>query len=980
MASDGSLKFDTKIDESGFRKGLSGLESAGSRTMKGISTATKVVGTALLGIGVAATKVGMDFEEGMSRVGAVSGATDSELKLLTNSAKELGRTTVFSATEASQGMEYLAMAGFKTTEIIDAMPGVLNAAAAGNVDLGRAADITSNVLSGFNLAADQSNRVADVMTKTFTSSNTTMESLGDTMKYVAPIANAAGFSLEEMAAAAGIMGDAGIQGSQAGMTLRNTILRLADPPKEAADALDQLGVSVLDASGEMKPFPDIIRDLDGATQGMTKAQKTAIMSQIAGTQAASGLMAVIDQGGDSLEAFTKELENAAGTAEEIAAKQLDNLAGDVKLLQSALEGAGIAIYENFSGALRGSVQFLTEYISQIAFVIDTIEDFEQAVISVGAILGMMFADAIQGMAEAVPQVLTVVEQFLNSFLAGIANAKGPLVDAAVGIIFSILEMYASVIPAFLDTGMQLISELMSGIAMAMPEIFQIIDDMITSILEMLITNLPIFIETGSFLIYSLVEGIVEALPELINTSIELLEVVLLTITENLPRLLEAGVMLISALIEGFVIAFPSLMIMGMEILLALVEAIMINLPLIMESAMSIMETFITTLVELFPELMILAMDLIMALVSGINESIELLVDAAILIIESLSAFISENLPMILDAALEIILAVIEGIVSNVESLVDAAVTIIDSLVAFILDNLPLVIDAALQIMIAIMDGLLDNIDLIINATITIIMALIEGIITMLPAIMNAAIQIIISLVNGLLNNMPQVVSAIIQIITSLIGAVVRMLPQILALGIQLIGELAIGIAKSVATVVNAGLNIIKSVFAAMKGALSGAVQIGTDLVKGIWNGINDVTGWILGKIRGFGSSVMKGIKNIFGIKSPSQLMRDEVGKNLVLGIGVGFESNAPQVQKDMQNEFDNLSSKLSSAVNMERSLVLQGASSNNEARRVVASEDHSDHSDNSTSITGNTFVIREEADIEKVAIELDRLRVRRKRS
>lgn len=979
MASDGSLKFDTKIDESGFKKGLNGLQSSGSKALKGITSATKIVGTALLGVGIAAAKVGMDFEEGMSRVGAVSGATGSEMKLLTQTAKDLGRTTVFSATEASQGMEYLAMAGFKTTEIIDAMPGVLNTAAAGNVELGRAADITSNVLSGFNMTADQSNRVADVLTKTFTSSNTSMETLGDTMKYVAPIANASGFSLEEMAAAAGVLGDAGIQGSQAGMTLRNTILRLADPPKEAADALAQLGVSAVDASGEMKPFPDIIRELDAATQGMTKAQKTAIISQIAGTQSAAGLMAILEQGGDTLEDFTKELENAAGTAEEVAAKQLDNLAGDIKLLQSALEGAGIAINENFSDALRGSVQFLTEYISQIAFVIETIEDFEQAVIAVSAILGNMFVEAIQEMAEVVPQVLTVIEVFLTTFLGGLARAKGPLIDAAVSIILDMLSMYAEVIPAFLDTGVQLLSEFMSGIAMASPDLFALLQELLLSLLDVFSENLLTFAESGMFMIEMIVEGIIETIPVLLEVVSEMLEMLIETFALELPRLIETGILLITALLEGLSEAIPMLLLAGLEILLALVESITENIPLIIESALSIMETFMSTIIEMLPQLLEIALELITTLAEGISSSIDLLVDAAITIIESLSNFLIDNLPMILDAALEIIMAVFDGLVKNVDKLVDAAVTIIDSLVEFVLNNLPQVIDAALQIMLAIMNGLLDNLDLIIDASMTIMIALVEAIITMLPSIVNAAIQIIISLVNGLLNNMPQVVAAIVQIITSLIGAVLRMLPQILALGIQLIGELAIGIAKTAATVVNAGLNVIKSVFAAMKGALSGAAQIGTDLVKGIWNGINDVTGWILGKIKGFGSSVMKGIKGIFGIKSPSTLMRDEVGENLVLGIGVGFEGKAPKVQEEMQDELDGLTSKLTSAVEMENTLAFEGARSDHAARRISGTEDHSDNSDNSTLITGNTFEIREEADIDKVAEKLDKLRKRRKR-
>src|SRR5699024_5729548 len=173
-------------------------------------------------------------------------------------------------------MQYLAMAGYESNEIISAMPGVLNAAAAGQVELGTAADITSNVLSGFGLQASETSRVADVLTKAFTSSNTSMESLGETMKYAAPVAKAAGFSLEETAAAAGILGDSGISASQAGTTLRGVMLRLINPPKQAAEALDALGISVTDSSGKIKPLYKIIEELQKATAGMTDAQKSAI--------------------------------------------------------------------------------------------------------------------------------------------------------------------------------------------------------------------------------------------------------------------------------------------------------------------------------------------------------------------------------------------------------------------------------------------------------------------------------------------------------------------------------------------------------------------------------------------------------------------------------------------------------------------------------------------------------------------------------
>jgi len=331
--------------------------------MRGAGTAVMGAGVAM-SIGLGATvKTAADFESAMSRVGALSGATDTELQKMMDTAQELGRTTAFSATQAAEGMQFLSMAGFKTNEIIAAMPGMLDMAAAAQIDLGRAADISSNILSAFGLQANEMGRVGDVLTKAFTSSNVDLEMLGLTMKYVGPVAKAAGFSLEEMSAAAGILGNAGIQGEQAGTTLRATILRLVKPPKMAAEALDKLGVKINDSNGKMLPMADILEQIQKGMKGMTDAQKTALAGQIAGTEAASGFLALLDAGPASLRKFTGELENAGGTAKKIADKQLDNLNGSLTMLKSATEGAAISIGVTLSPYIRKAAGFFNRLVN-----------------------------------------------------------------------------------------------------------------------------------------------------------------------------------------------------------------------------------------------------------------------------------------------------------------------------------------------------------------------------------------------------------------------------------------------------------------------------------------------------------------------------------------------------------------------------------------------------------------------------------------
>jgi TP901 family phage tail tape measure protein len=335
------------IDE--FSKPLDNLQSK----FDNIAGVSKKVGGVLTGMGVAgaagfgyAIKTAADFEQGMKQVQSLSGATGKEFDTLTDTAKELGRTTSFSASQASEGMSYLAMAGFETNDIVSAMPGVLNAAAAGNVSLADSANIASNVLSGFGLEASETANVADVLTKTFTSSNTTMNGLGETMKYVAPAANAVGWSLEEMSAAAGMLGDVSIDASQAGTSLRSAITRLAAPTGAATELMEQYGINISDANGNMLPLHDILGQMDGAFSDLSDTQQAAAMQTIFGTESMSAMLALMDNPQELMN-FTQELQNAGGTAEAIATNNMDTLWGAIDKLKSAFEGLVIDVGTHF---------------------------------------------------------------------------------------------------------------------------------------------------------------------------------------------------------------------------------------------------------------------------------------------------------------------------------------------------------------------------------------------------------------------------------------------------------------------------------------------------------------------------------------------------------------------------------------------------------------------------------------------------------
>ncbi len=293
---------------------------------------------------IAPIKIAVDFEQSVAKLGAITRASDASLKGLEKTARQLGESTMFSASEAASAMTFLGMAGFKTNEIITATPGMLNLAQAAGSDLADTADIASNILSGFSLKADEMGRVGDVLSATFTSSNTTLQMLGDTLKYAAPVASSAGASIEEVAAMAGLLGNVGIQGSMAGTALRASFLRLSAPPKMAADALANLGVEVKDLDGNLRPVPELLKELAQATEGLGSAERAAAIKQIFGQEASAGMTELLKQASSgALDAYIQQLKKAQGTASVMAKKMSATTAGSLKRLGSALESVAISL-------------------------------------------------------------------------------------------------------------------------------------------------------------------------------------------------------------------------------------------------------------------------------------------------------------------------------------------------------------------------------------------------------------------------------------------------------------------------------------------------------------------------------------------------------------------------------------------------------------------------------------------------------------
>ena len=423
---DGKVVIETDLDSSGIEKGLSKI---GGLAVKGLSVATGAItgtATALGGVSIAAIKAGSDFESQMSRVQAISGATGSEFNKLKEQAIQLGADTAFSSSQAAEGMENLAAAGFTTSEIMDAMPGLLDLAAASGEDLASSSDIAASTLRGFGLEAADAAHVADVLAANANKTNSSVADTGEAMKYVAPLARAAGLSIEETAAAIGIMANAGIQGSQAGTTLRGAISRLSKPTKQMSECMADLGISFYDSEGNMKSLAEQTRMMEEATAGMTDEQRNNVLVTLYGQEALSGMLALMNEGDGALLELTHAYETCDGSAKAAAETMQDNLAGALDQLGGSAETLGIVFYESVSESLKETAKSATDSINNIteAFRNGGLDDAIEAA-------GDEFANLAVEAASHAPDMADTAVDFIESFVDGIGKNKKKLVGAAV---------------------------------------------------------------------------------------------------------------------------------------------------------------------------------------------------------------------------------------------------------------------------------------------------------------------------------------------------------------------------------------------------------------------------------------------------------------------------------------------------------------------------------------------------------------------
>lgn len=561
-------------------QGFQAVESVGEKAgsairngLKGFSAASLAVG----GFGAAAVNAGMSFDASMSKVSAISGAAGKDFDALRAKALEMGAKTKFSASEAAEAMTYMGMAGWKAGDMIDGIGGVMHLAAASGEDLATTSDIVTDALTAFGLTAADSGRFADVLAAASTNANTNVGMMGDTFRYVAPIAGAMGYSAEDTAVAIGLMANSGIKATQAGTALRAIITRMAKPTKESAAAMDALGISVTDSSGQMKPLNEIIGDMRTGFSGLTESEKASYAAMLAGQEAMSGLLAIAEAAPSDVEKLTAAIYGCNGAAEEMSATMIDNLQGDLTLLGSAFESLQIAVSDALTPTLRAFAQFGQQAMSSL------LEGFQG-----GGTEG--FFDALTGvvtqaaafLAEQAPQFAEVSMRLMQSMADGILNARDKITDSAnqiFGMLVSGLDSWLGThVSELVDFGRQIVQSLFQGFISAGEIISKYIGEFVPLIAEAFLQYHEALFTVGIEILGAIGRGIAENKEQIAHIASETIAHLVDSLRDNADGIIEGALALLDALASGILDNLPRIVEAGAEIVAKLIAGMSGNLP------------------------------------------------------------------------------------------------------------------------------------------------------------------------------------------------------------------------------------------------------------------------------------------------------------------------------------------------------------------------------------------------------------------
>lgn len=549
---DYSITGDTRLDTSGFTKGISSMTVVAGNL---ISDLAKTAGSKLAGLAQSSVSVGMNFDASMSQVAATMGTTVDQIQSLTDTAKEMGSTTKFTATQAADALNYLALAGYDADKAAGVLPSVLNLAAAGGMDLAAASNMATKAMASLGIEATKSNldEFGNKLAVGASRAGATVAELGDAILTVGGTAANLKGGTTELVTALGKLADVGYVGAEGGTHLRNIILSLQSPTKDAREVMEQLGLEVYDAQGNMRQLDDILTDLNTVMDGMTQGDKDGIINALFNKTDLAAVNGLLVAQGEQWETLATQIDNADGAMGQMAETQQDNLQGVMTSMGSAVEGLQLAVFERLEPTLTELGNYGIQCIRTLSSALS--EGGPEAMLQAA---GEILAELAAGVAEQLPGLMSTGVQILAQLAEGIVAATPQILSVAAKVLAALVQGLSTALPQLVSTGIQMISMLGEGLKSAIPAFLAQALPLAADFAAGLRENIGQIVDAGIAFILNLAQGLADGLPTLIEQLPGIVSDIAGIINDNAPKLLVAGVQLMATLLKGLVQSIPTL--------------------------------------------------------------------------------------------------------------------------------------------------------------------------------------------------------------------------------------------------------------------------------------------------------------------------------------------------------------------------------------------------------------------------------------
>ena len=871
--------------------GFGVMQAIGMKAVNAVTGAVKGMASGVI-------DAGMSFDASMSQVAATMGKSVDDIQDLREFAQEMGATTAFSATQAADALNYMALAGYDSEKSMAMLPNVLNLAAAGNMDLAHASDMVTDAQSALGLGMDETTTMVDQMAKTASKSNTSVEQLGDAILTIGATARSVKGGTTELNTLLGVLADNGIKGAEGGTHLRNILLSLQNPTDDAAKSLKKLGVNVYDSKGQMRSTVDIISDLKRGMAGMDQQSRDAMISGIFNKTDLASVNALLNTSEDRFDELAASIEDCKGAAEQMAGTQLDNLSGDVTLFQSALESLRLSIFDNLNAPMRAAVQFGTKALTKLTGVVDNLDET----------FGGSFN--IASVAEKGPELIT-------ELMSGMASKAPELVAYGTTMTADFLSAVIACIPAAAQGGVSIVQGIAAGAVASMPLMMSKGAALVGTLLMTLARSAPQLIMTGVTLLVALARGIGNNLPVLASYAMGAVMTFAQGIVGNLPRILAAAYSIVSSLASGILRTLPMLIRSGIQLAVYLAKSLIASLPMIIGTAIKLVGSLATGIISARGMIVQGAVNLVTSLIDTIIHTDWIKVGGDVI------SAIGDGIKSGFAGVGNLISGLFSGDTSAAEGAAQQAAAAAESTAQAYLDSSSYVADAASQVASEaqekmesgfedidimsiveskgadVVEGFASSMDLTgigteASGTVT---AEFDAGMSELPAVTSEAAAQVVS---ALQDSGEQALANVKKTIAAIIAAFKSAINPAKTTGKSVGSGYAGGIRGETANASSAGNAVKHSALNGMSGGYSMAYNHGANIGQGLVNGMRSKIGAAWLAANELAAAADKAIHARAEIGSPSKITI-QYGKWIAEGLAVGIKSGTTGVVKQAKN-------------------------------------------------------------------------------